>query len=620
MSTTIPLPFNSMPEWFEHQVGATPDAVALIFDERPLTYAELNRRANRLARVLQSLGVGPDKVVAICVARTPELIVTLLAILKAGGCYLPIDRDLPQERQALMLRDAQPTVLLTESAFLHALPTTDVPFFVLDAEEARIAKESDDNLPPQATGENLAYILYTSGSTGVPKGVEIQHRAFVNLLASVQEWPGLTPTDVFIAITTISFDIAGVEIFLPLVTGAKLVLLNRDDVGDGFRIIHHLEKQKATVLQATPPTWRMLLDAKWAGTPGLKMICTGEALPRDLADLLIPRGGELWNMYGPTETTVWSSGVKVPPGPARITIGRPIANTQLHVLDPKLNPVPPGVAGELYIGGIGLARAYRNRPELTAERFIPDPFSSEPNARLYKTGDVARSRGSEIEVLGRVDHQVKIRGYRIELGEIEARLNESPDVKESVVTAHEVAPGRKALVAYLILRAASNEPSEQLAARLRELLKRTLPDYMVPSFFQPLDAFPITPNGKIDRKALPAPKIEQARASRPYVAPRGPVETKLAEIWAEILGREKIGTQDNIFEIGGDSLLIFRIAARANEAGLPLAVRQFFQYRTIADLAAHVSAAPAAEASVRPSLVAVSREAYRRPAPGGKSP
>ena len=620
MSTTIPLPFNSMPEWFEHQVGATPDAVALIFDERPLTYAELNRRANRLARVLQSLGVGPDKVVAICVARTPELIVTLLAILKAGGCYLPIDRDLPQERQALMLRDAQPTVLLTESAFLHALPTTDVPFFVLDAEEARIAKESDDNLLPQATGENLAYILYTSGSTGVPKGVEIQHRAFVNLLASVQEWPGLTPTDVFIAITTISFDIAGVEIFLPLVTGAKLVLLNRDDVGDGFRIIHHLEKQKATVLQATPPTWRMLLDAKWAGTPGLKMICTGEALPRDLADLLIPRGGELWNMYGPTETTVWSSGVKVPSGPARITIGRPIANTQLHVLDPKLNPVPPGVAGELYIGGIGLARAYRNRPELTAERFIPDPFSSEPNARLYKTGDVARSRGSEIEVLGRVDHQVKIRGYRIELGEIEARLNESPDVKESVVTAHEVAPGRKALVAYLILRAASNEPSEQLAARLRELLKRTLPDYMVPSFFQPLDAFPITPNGKIDRKALPAPKIEQARASRPYVAPWGPVETKLAEIWAEILGRDKIGTQDNIFEIGGDSLLIFRIAARANEAGLPLAVRQFFQYRTIADLAAHVSAAPAAEASVRPSLVAVSREAYRRPAPGGKSP
>jgi amino acid adenylation domain-containing protein len=619
MSTTIQLPFNSTPEWFEHQVRATPDAVALIFDESPITYADLNRRANRLARVLQSLGVGPDKVVAFCVARTPELIVTLLAIWKAGGGYLPIDRDLPPERQSLMLQDAQPTVLVTESAFLHTLPPTDVPFFVLDAEEARIAKESDDNLPLQIAGENLAYILYTSGSTGVPKGVEISHRAFVNLLASVQEWPGLAPSDVFIAITTISFDIAGVEIFLPLVTGAKLVLLNRDDVGDGFRIIHHLEKQKATVLQATPPTWRMLLDAKWAGTPGLKMICTGEALPRDLADALIPRGGELWNMYGPTETTVWSSGVKVPPGPARITIGRPIANTQLHVLDPKLKPVPPGVTGELYIGGIGLARAYRNRPELTAERFISDPFSAEPGARLYKTGDVARSRGEEIEVLGRVDHQVKIRGYRIELGEIEARLNEFPDVKESVVTAHEVTAGRKQLVAYLILRAPSTEAPEQLAARLRDHLKRTLPDYMVPSFFQALAAFPITPNGKIDRKALPAPKIEQARASRPYVAPQGPVETKLAEIWAEILGRDQVGTQDNIFEIGGDSLLIFRIAARANEAGLPLAVRQFFQYRTIADLAAHVSAAPAPETSVRPSLVAVSREAYRRPAPGGKS-
>ena len=616
MSTTAPLPFTSVPEWFEHQVRATPDATALIFDEQPITYAELNGRANRLARVLQSLGIGPDKVVAFCQARTPELIVTLLAVMKSGGAYLPIDRDLPYERQAHMLRDAQPTVLLTERAFCDALPATDAAVFVVDVEQERIAAESDADLPSHITGENLVYILYTSGSTGLPKGVEISHRALVNLLASVQGWPGLTAQDVLIAITTVSFDIAGVEIFLPLVTGARFVLLNRDDAGDGFRILHHLEKQKATVLQATPSTWRMLLEAKWAGKPGLKMICTGEALPRDLGDALIPLGGELWNMYGPTETTIWSSGTKVAPSPTRITIGQPVANTQLYILDPKLQPVPPGVPGELYIGGMGLARAYRNRPELTAERFIPDPFSKEPGARLYKTGDVARTRCTDIEVLGRVDHQVKIRGFRIELGEIEARLNEFPEVKESVVAAHEITPGRKQLVAYIVLREAGAEPAEQLAARLRDFLKRTLPDYMVPSFFQPMASFPITPNGKIDRKALPAPKVEQARASRPYVAPEGPVQTKLAEIWAEILGRDKVGADDNIFEIGGDSLLIFRIAARANEAGISLAVRQFFQYRTIKELAAQIDAAPPA-AAARPSLVAVSREAYRRPVPGG---
>jgi amino acid adenylation domain-containing protein len=609
------LPFTTVSEWFESQVRATPDAVALVFDGQAITYAELNRRANRLARVLQSLGAGPDKVVAFCLACTPEHIVALLAVMKSGGAYLPVDRDLPPDRQAHMLRDAQPVLLLTEQALRGALPPADVPVFVLDEDPARLAAQPETDLPQQATGDHLVYILYTSGSTGQPKGVEIPHRALVNLLASVQSWPGLTPRDVLIAITTVSFDIAGVEIFLPLVTGARFVLLNRDDAGDGFRILHHLDQQKATILQATPSTWRMLLDAKWAGTPGLKMICTGEALPRDLADALLPLGGELWNMYGPTETTIWSSGCRVAPSPARITIGQPIAQTQLHILDPKLQPVPPGVVGELYIGGIGLARGYRGRPELTAERFVPDPFSAEPGARLYKTGDVARLRGADIEVLGRVDHQVKIRGFRIELGEIEARLNEFPDVKESVVTAIEVVPGRKQLAAYVVLQEPSTEgPADELAPRLRDFLKRTLPDYMVPSFFQVLPSFPITPNGKIDRKALPAPKIEQARASRPYVAPQGATEIKLAQIWAEILGRDQVGTEDNIFEIGGDSLLIFRIVARANEGGIKLTVRQFFEHRTIAALAARVGVTESRPLP-RPTLIAVSREGFRRSAP-----
>jgi amino acid adenylation domain-containing protein len=612
MTTELSPPFATLPEWFEHQARATPDTVAVVAEEpagpREITFSELNRRANRLARRLEKVGVGPDMLVALSLERSLDLIVGLLAILKAGGAYLPIDQELPRERQALMLEDAQPVAILTQESLRAFLPPTALPVLVLEAEQPALASESDVDAPARVTGENLAYLLYTSGSTGAPKGVEITHRALVNLLASVREWPGLTERDVFVAITTISFDIAGVELFLPLVTGARLVLLNRDDTADGFRIAHHLARHRATIFQATPATWRMLLEAKWPGDPQLRLICTGEALPRDLADQLLARGRELWNMYGPTETTIWSAGVKVAPSPALITIGGPVANTQLHILDAKLRPVPPGVAGELHIGGLGLARGYRNRPELTAEKFIPDPFSHLPG-RLYKTGDLARTRaGGEIEVLGRIDHQVKINGFRIELGEIEVRLRENPLVREAVVVAHETAPGRKQLVAYLVLHpGASATPHDW-----RQFLEKKLPVYMVPSFFVSLPALPLTPSGKIDRKSLPLPHRETIAATETYAAPQGPVEMKLAEIWAEILGREKVGRDDDIFEIGGDSLLIFRIAARANEAALPLTVRQFFQQRTIANLAAQVAEGPAPVAV--PSLVAVPRQAFRRPA------
>ena len=612
MTTEFPLPFATLPEWFEHQARTTPDTIAVIAEEkagpREITFADLNRRANRLARRLEKIGIGPDALVALSLERSLELIVGLLAILKAGGAYLPIDRELPRDRQVLMLEDAQPAAILTQESLRAFLPPTTLPVIVLEAEENALAAENDADAPARVTGENLAYLLYTSGSTGTPKGVEISHRALVNLLASVREWPGLAERDIFVAITTISFDIAGVEIFLPLVTGARLVLLNRDDTADGFRIAHHLARHRATIFQATPATWRMLLEAKWPGDPQLRLICTGEALPRDLADQLLVRGRELWNMYGPTETTIWSAGVKVVPSPALITIGGPVANTQLYILDAKLRPVPPGVAGELHIGGLGLARGYRNRPELTAEKFIPDPFSHSPGARLYRTGDLARTRaGGEIEVLGRIDHQVKINGFRIELGEIEVRLRENPLVREAVVVAHETAPGRKQLVAYLVLHPGATATAHDW----RQFLEKTLPVYMVPSFFIPLPALPLTPSGKIDRKALPPPRQETAAATETYVAPRGPVETKLAEIWSEILGRQRVGRDDDIFEIGGDSLLIFRIAARANEAALPLTVRQFFQHRTIANLAVQIAAAP--PSSAVPSLVAVPRQAFRRP-------
>ncbi len=540
-------------------------------------------------------------------SRSLDLIAGLLGIMKAGGAYLPIDRDLPRDRQAFMLEDAQPVVVLTQQALVGQLPIGATPVLVCNAEKEALAQEEETDLPLRLTPDNLVHIIYTSGSTGKPKGVEIQHRALLNLLASVREKPGMTERDVLVAITTVSFDIAGVDLFMPLVTGARLVFLSREDLGDGFRILHHLERHQATFLQATPATWRMLLEAKWAGSPTLKMISTGEALPRDLGDALLLRGGELWNMYGPTETTIWSSGGRVAPSPARITIGQPVANTQLHILDARLQPVPPGVAGELHIGGLGLARGYRNRPELTAEKFIPDPFSSLPGARLYKTGDVARLRaGGEIEVLGRADHQVKIRGYRIELGEIEFRLREHPAVKEAVVIAH--GTEHKQLAAYLLLRP---EAAAEPAPDWRKFLEQTLPAYMVPSFFIVLETLPLTPNGKIDRKALPAPREAAGPARRAYVAPNGPVETKLAGIWAEVLGAGQVGRDDDIFEIGGDSLLIFRIVARANENSLPLTVRQFFQHRTVATLAVQIGQG---EVAAGPALVPVSRQAFRRPA------
>jgi amino acid adenylation domain-containing protein len=619
------LPYISVPEWFEARVRATPEATAVVFDEKGLTYRQINRQANQLARRLEKLGVGPDKVVAVCLERSFDLIVCLLAILKAGGAYLPVDPALPRERQALMLNDARPTVLVTEQLLRAELPPSAAPVFVVDLERPGLESENGEDVPGLATGKNLAYVMYTSGSTGVPKGVEIPHEALVNFLASMKERPGLTDRDVLVAVTTFSFDIAGLEIFLPLVTGARLVFLSRDDAADGFRVLHHLMTNNATVLQATPSTWRMLLDAKWTGNPRLKMLCGGEALPKELAMQLLARGGELWNMYGPTETTIWSSAAQVTRDDASINIGQPIANTRLYILDPHLQPVPMGVAGELHIGGLGLARGYRNRPELTAERFVPDPFSSEPGARLYKTGDIARLRAKgQIEVLGRLDHQVKIRGFRIELGEIEARISEHPRVKEVVVTAREDVPGRKQLVAYLVLHAASpasngtSPVAAPLIPELRAFLEPKLPDYMIPVFFEELAALPRTPNGKINRKALPAPKTHVAIPNRPYVVPRNPVELKLTEIWAEVLGRERVGIEDNIFEIGGDSLLIFRIAARANEAGLPITIRQFFQHRTIAGMVAQMESAggqPVSSGAPAPSITAVSRDAYRRSHP-----
>ena len=574
-ATQVNYPELGIHELVEQQVMRSPDAIAVVFEEQ-LTYRELNARANKVAHYLQTLGVAPEVLVGICVERSLWMVVGLLGILKAGGAYVPLDPAYPQERLEFMLSDSQVPVLLTQQKFKARLPETKI--VCLDTDWEAIARESEINPTSSLTSDNLAYVIYTSGSTGKPKGVQIPHRAVVNFLHSMREQPGLTNQDIFLAVTSLSFDIAAMELFLPLIVGAKLVVVSREVATDGTQLLKLLDG--ATALQATPATWRLLLEAGWQSSE-LKALCGGESLSRDLANQILERSATLWNLYGPTETTIWSTTYNVD-ADGSIKIGRPIANTQIYLLDSHLQPVPIGVKSEMYIGGAGLARGYLNRPELTDEKFIPNPFSKEPRSRLYKTGDLARYLpDGNIECLGRLDNQVKIRGFRIELGEIEAVLNQHPDVQQSVVIAWEETTGDKRLVAYLV----KTTPSEpELAAHLRSFLKEKLPDYMVPSAFVILDALPLTPNGKVDRRALPAPDKERLKLER-LVAPQDLLELQLTKMWEQVLRIQPIGVQDNFFELGGHSLLAARLLAEINKTfhkNLPLAT--IFQAQTVEQL------------------------------------
>jgi thioesterase domain-containing protein len=423
-------------------------------------------------------------------------------------------------------------------------------------------------------------VLYTSGSTGHPKGVEVTHRCVVNFLLSMQEHPGLGADDGLLAVTTLSFDIAVLELFLPLTVGARVILLSREAAADGARLLAELSRPDVTAMQATPATWRLLLESGWRPGKPLKVLCGGEALPRSLADGLLQRAGSVWNMYGPTETTVWSALHWLQPGSTPVPIGEPIANTQIYLLDSRLRPVPPGCTGELYIGGVGVARGYHGRPALTAERFVPDPFGT-PGGRLYRTGDLARSLpDGTLECLGRVDHQVKVRGFRIELGEIEAALGTHPGVRQAVAVARADGAGDKRLAAYVV--AADVCPT---ASDLRAHLKEHLPEYMVPADFVFLPAIPLTPNGKVDRKALPSPQAGTTASG--YVPPRTPLEIQMAFLWEEVLGRRPVGITDNFFEIGGHSLLAARLFARIEAVlGRALPLRALFEAPTVEGLAA----------------------------------
>ena len=592
------------------QVARTPNAVAVAFESQSLTYAELDCRANQLARYLIGLGVEPGALVGISVDRSLEMMVGLVGIWKAGAAYLPLDPAYPQERLSFILNETSVSVLLSQAKLVAALPASDARVICLDRDWNVIAREAQSVPSIEMTSDAVAYTIYTSGSTGKPKGVEVTHRSVVNLLCSMRQQPSLGARDRLLAVTTLSFDIAGLELFLPLITGAQVILASRETAMDGRLLLKLLGSSGATVMQATPSTWRLLLEIGWKGAFGLKILCGGEALPRDLADELVPCG-EVWNMYGPTETTIWSATSRVEAGSGPVPLGPPIHNTQFYVLDRNAQPLPIGVPGELYIGGDGVARGYFKRPDLTAERFVANPFSEITGSRMYRTGDLVRYRPDRsLEFLGRLDNQVKVRGFRIELGEIESVMARHPAVRESVVVAREDSTGKR-LVAYLVTDESGNLSAEDL----RSWIGRSLPEYMVPSLFVMLPSLPHTPNSKVDRKALPAPEAGNAGQRTSFVAPRTPHEEQLAAVCADVLSVERVSIHDSLFDLGADSIHLFQIIARAIRTGLTITPQQLLRLRTVAAIVAEIDGNGSGHETGRkkalPEIVPVSREQYR---------
>ncbi|MFI2202813.1 amino acid adenylation domain-containing protein [Streptomyces sp. NPDC020192] len=575
---------RTLPELLAERAAKHPDRIAVRFGDTALTYGEFNAWANRLAHELRALGVGPDTLVGVHLHRSAELIVALAAVLKAGGAYVPLDPGYPRERLEYMLDDARVPVLLTGPGL--AVPAVPEGTAVLEVDRSVAAGRPGTDPLPQAGPEHLAYVIYTSGSTGRPKGVQIPHRALLNLLFSFGRDLELTEEDRLLAVTSLSFDIAALEVYLPLLTGAELIVAP-DIAVDGPRLRAAVEQSGATVVQATPSSWRLLIEAGLTGDERLRVVSGGEALPEDLARELTARFPVVWNAYGPTETTIWSCLDRVRPGEP-VTLGRPIANTRVYVLDESYAPVPEGVPGDLYLAGDGLARGYSRRGDLTADRFVPDPYAGAvaEGARMYRTGDVARwLPDGRLEFLGRSDHQVKVRGFRIELGEIENVLARHPAVGRVVVMARRDQPGDARLAAYLT----PEGPAAPTAAELRELAGAALPEYMVPSAFVVLDAFPLTPNGKVDRLALPAPGREETTAGA-FVAPRTPTEEAIAAIWRDVLGVARVGVTDAFLDLGGNSISALRVIMRLPEitdAEVPVAA--LFEGGTIERLAAIVT-------------------------------
>lgn len=591
---------------FEEQAAANPDRVAVraaalpseAIDTSPITYQELDRRANMLAHHLIRKGVVADSLVGICLDRSPEMLVATLAVWKAGGAYVPLDPAYPQERLAYMAEDAVLTALITEEQYEHTVPGISCPVIYVDHDRDAIAAEPNTKPQISESSRHLAYVIYTSGSTGKPKGVLIEHRSVVNLLCHMREEPGLTQDDVLFSVTTLSFDISALELYLPIISGAQVVIASRDILSDPRQLAQAIRDYKSTVIQATPATWRFLLDAGWNDGKGLKILCGGEALPRNLANAIISTGAELWNVYGPTETTIWSTTQKIEYGDEPVSVGRPINNTTTYILDENLNPVPVSVPGELYIGGKGLARGYHNQPALTESVFVHDPFSPDKAARMYKTGDQVRYKpDGGIEYLGRLDNQVKVRGYRIELGEIESRLNEHEEIRHAVVAAREDTPGDQRLVAYVI----ENNGKGPSQATYRAFLLERLPSFMVPSAFVKLTEFPLTPNGKVNRRALPPPPTSVTDKEEKVDSTRmSPLETTIVSVWEDVLGIKGIGRNDNFFDLGGNSLLGIKLLSGVEKAiGRRVPVAVIFQGQTVATMASALESDIAVDSDLR---------------------
>jgi amino acid adenylation domain-containing protein len=576
----------------ERSARLSPGHIAVSAAGEALRYEGLDARANQLAHHLLGAGMERGAVVAVCLERTVNLPIALAAVLKAGGAYVPLDPAHPRERLRGILQDCGAAFLITQDGFADIAAGTDARAIRLDADAGAIGDCSSVSPGVPVEPLDLAYVIYTSGSTGRPKGVEVEHRHLVAFLEAMRRSPGLSATDVLLAVTTVAFDIAGLEIWLPLAVGAQIVLATRGEAVDGLRLGALLDAQSVSVMQATPATWRLLLESGWAGRPALRALCGGEALPKALAARLMGHVGELWNLYGPTETTIWSTAGRVSAaslenGTALVPIGRPIANTVVRIEDRLGRLIPAGVVGELLIGGAGVARGYRNRPDLTARSFVTRSIGG-MSSRLYRTGDLTRFRGDgQIEFLGRRDHQIKLRGHRIEPGEIEALMGGHPGITGSLVILQSTMPDDERLVAYLTLEAGASFDPDALRAALRA----RLPDYMVPSQFVVLPAFPLTPNGKVDRNALPPPDVMGASsgaavASHVPASAMTPAQQRVAVLWKEVLRVGRVGLDDNFFDIGGHSLLLVKIhAGLKREFGRELPLVELFQYTTVAQQA-----------------------------------
>ena len=575
-------------EAFASHASVHPETTALLFDGENYSYGEINLRANKLADYLLSTGLKSGELVALCMDRSPEMVICLLAIIKSGAAYLPLDPKFPVDRLHYMLQDSGACLLLTEKKYNALWQQEQVQ--VLTAQEIQARADASQATEPgvKVKFDDLAYVIYTSGSTGKPKGVQITHGALSNFLASMALQPGITSHDLLLAVTTISFDIAGLEIFLPLTSGATLALLPDDVAADPLRLITCMQKIKPTIMQATPTTWQMLLNNGWEGSLSLKVLCGGEALPNELALELVSKTQSVWNMYGPTETTIWSAVLQIDPGQhlsanGYTLIGGPIANTQLYILNNALQPVPVGVAGELYIGGKGLAKGYLGMPGLTDEKFISNPFAKHPGDRIYRTGDLAKwTYDGTISFLGRIDQQVKIRGFRIETGEIESIIKEIEGINEAVVIAGKDNQNNDCLLAFMIMEQGENISS----TTIRDLLAARLPAYMIPSAFTSLDKFPRTPNGKTDRKALKDNYKADVLADGDYIAPVNELQQRVHSIWALVLGVPQISIKDNFFALGGHSLLATQCMSRIRaEFEIELPLKKLFDYPDIESFA-----------------------------------